>query len=115
MSKESRPAMPFYGKDWYTDPNVQEMSYADQGMYLRLCWHCWADGGVPDQPERLMRILQVDKATFEKSFPKLRPCFEAVDGKLIHRKIERIRAELDSFRAKKSRAGKAGAEKRWRE
>jgi len=116
MAKESRPAMPFYGKDFYSDINVVLMTNAEQGMYLRLLWHCWSEGSVPDDTERLSRLLQVDRAEFEEeSFPKLRACFEAADGRLVHRKIERIRAELDSFRAKKSRAGKKGAEKRWRE
>jgi uncharacterized protein YdaU (DUF1376 family) len=116
MAKESRPAMPFYGKDFYGDVNVVLMTIAEQGMYLKMIWYCWSEGSVPDDPERLSRLFQVDRATFEKeSFSKLRACFEAADGRLVHRKIERIRAELDEFRNKKKRAGKKGAEKRWRE
>jgi uncharacterized protein YdaU (DUF1376 family) len=115
MAKEPRPAMPFYGRDFYDDLSVQEMDLAEQGAYLRLIWLCWSEGAIPDDAERIARILKVPEtaAFIEKSFGKLRACFDSVDGTLVHGKIERIRAEFESFRKAKSEAGKKGAEARW--
>jgi hypothetical protein len=115
MAKEARPSMPFYGKDGYDDINVQEMDYAEQGIYLRLCWLCWTEGGVPDDGERLARILKVaDPIAFvQHSFVRLRGCFNAIDGTLVHGKIEKIRAELEDYRRAKAEAGRKGAESRW--
>jgi uncharacterized protein YdaU (DUF1376 family) len=110
VAKEKRPAMLFYGKDWYNDIRVQEMDYAEQGMYLLLCWLCWSEGSIPDDGERIARILRVEVGPFvEKSFSRIRSCFNAVEGRLIHGKVEEIRSEVDGF----SQRQRDKANRRW--
>jgi hypothetical protein len=102
--------MLFYGKDWYNDIRVQEMDYAEQGMYLLLCWLCWSEGSIPDDGERIARILRVEAGPFvDKSFSRIRACFNAVDGRLIHGKVEEIRTEVDEF----SQRQRDRANRRW--
>jgi len=106
--------MLFYGREFYDDIHVQEMDYAAQGMYLRLCWLCWSEGSIPADPERVARILKVDPDKFAVSAALILGCFqEGSPGRLIHPKVEKIRAEVDAFSEKKSRAGRLGNEIRW--
>src|SRR5271166_6594185 len=39
--KEKRPAMLFYGREFYEDINVMAMSFEQQCVYIRLLWLCW--------------------------------------------------------------------------
>lgn len=107
--------MLFYGREFYDDINVQEMSYAEQGMYLRLCWLCWAEGSIPQDPARVARILKMDPDEFTPSASAILGCFrEGEPGRLIHPKVEKLRQEADEIHCQKSRAGRLGNEKRWR-
>ncbi len=114
MAKEHRPAMLFYGREFYGDINVMAMTLEERGAYVHLCWLCWSEGSVPDDASVIARIVQpADSEAFAgKSFPKLRACFEAIDGRLTHRKVEKIRAEVTAFSENQSERAKRGWEKR---
>lgn len=120
MPKEQDPAMLFYGKDFYDDIHVCAMNYTQQGMYLRLLWFCWAEGGIPADPERLRVLLRRTPEEWAEDWPLLSVCFAGpmIDERngaeiLINRKIERIREARHAYRMAASERGRVAAEKRW--
>jgi hypothetical protein len=66
------PYMPFFGRDFYDDDRVAQMSYHEQGIYLRLLWHQWVNGSLPAAPEDLARI------TLEPVPERVLACFPIV-------------------------------------
>ena len=108
--RNSPSRMLFYGREFYGDINVMAMTLEERGAYVHLCWLCWSEGSVPDDANVIARIVQpADTEAFvQQSFPKLRACFEASDGRLSHRKVEKIRAEVTAFQRKPVRTGQAG-------
>jgi hypothetical protein len=121
--KEIRPAMLFYGRDYFTDINVITMTAEQECSYLRGIWWCWQEKYLPDDMRKLAAICgkNMSVETFEQQvWPALKPCFTLVqnpDGESgsvwIHKKVESIREEINKFSSKRAEAGKVGAEVRW--
>ena len=42
------PWFPFYGRDFYLDEKVRLLSLRQEAMYLRLLWHQWEEGSIPE-------------------------------------------------------------------
>jgi hypothetical protein len=109
--------MPFYGREFYADENVLVMNLEQEGAYLRLLWLCWQEGSIPPDTVKLAAMCKnVSARKFERTiWPALVGCFTPTpDGRLIHPKVEALRAAKDRFRDECSTAGKRGAEIRWR-
>jgi uncharacterized protein YdaU (DUF1376 family) len=115
MAKEKAPHMPWYGRDFYGDENVLVMNLEQEGAYLRLLWNCWQEGSIPEDTAKLAAICKnVPIRRFEREiWPTLRGLFVAGGGRLVHRKVELIRAGKEAFQKKCSDAGKIGNERRW--
>jgi uncharacterized protein YdaU (DUF1376 family) len=117
-AKGKEPYLPFYGRDFYDDENVMVMDLAQQGAYLKLLWKCWSEGSIPADPEKLAAMTGTARKAFEASiWPKLERCFHALishPDRLTNGRIERLRAERESFIGACSEAGKRGAEAKWR-
>ncbi len=115
--KEKKPAMLWYGREFYEDRNVQVMNLAQKGAYMKLLWVCWQDGMIPADTSELAAICDntpVD--VFERDFwPKLNRCFipAATTGFLMNNKVEKVRAADAQYHERQASAGRAGAEKRW--
>lgn len=121
MPKEQDPAMLFYGKDFFDDIHVCAMNYAQQGMYIRLLWWCWSEGGIPANPEHLRVLLKRTPEEWAEDWPLLSVCFfgpmmdpNGATEILISRKVEKIREARHAYRKAASDRGRAAAEKRWK-
>ncbi|MGB9454650.1 MAG: hypothetical protein WCB12_01315 [Bryobacteraceae bacterium] len=115
MAKEKVPQLPFYGREFYSDENVLVMSLEQEAVYMRLCWNCWQEGSIPDDAAKLAAICKnTQRDYFETSiWPAVRPCFESTSGaRLIHGKVEELRAKLRRFMLGSSQGGKNSAMKR---
>jgi uncharacterized protein YdaU (DUF1376 family) len=116
--KDAAPWMPFFGRDFYADENVMLMTLEQEGAYMRLLWHCWQEGSLPNEQKRLAAIAdrcEVQRFT-ETIWPAVAPCFtKRPDGRLIQKRVEQERAIKDEIREKRSEAGKLGNAKRWGE
>ena len=116
MAKEKAPHMPWYGREFYSDENVIVMTLEQEAAYLRLLWNCWQEGSIPRDTAKLAAISKnVAPRRFERMiWPALVNCFtETPDGRLMHPKVEALRAAKNHFRAECSEAGKRGAGIRW--
>ena len=110
MAKENSPAFQFYPREFEGDENVKVMNLEEVGAYVRLMCTCWTEGSIPDDMERLARMLNVTKRKMEKLWPILEPCFQpGKDGRLVNPRLERERDKQRRYREKKSKAGKKGA------
>jgi uncharacterized protein YdaU (DUF1376 family) len=115
--KEKAPHMPWYGREFYADENVLVMSLEQEAAYLRLVWNCWQEGSIPKDLAKLAAICKnMPLRKFERTiWPALIDCFsETADGRLVHQKVEDLRAAKDRFKTECSAAGKRGADARWR-
>ncbi len=105
MAKE--PYFPFYYRDFMV--STGEMTDAEVGKYLRYLIHQWEKGSIPGDPS-MIQTIRFDShlwETLESKFPL------GDDGRRRNPRLEEIRLERDQYIAKRSAAGKVGAEARW--
>ena len=113
---DKRPAFQWYPKDYLTDENVVVMTLEEEGAYRRLIDYCWLHGSLPNDTERMAPLCKTDGTRMAQLWPAIEPCFQQMNGdanRLVHPRLEKERKKQDEYREKKSRAGKAGADKRW--
>lgn len=111
---EKLPYYPRYPKDYLTDENVAVMSLEEEGAYGRLMDHCWIEGSIPDDLDRLARLCRTTPEHMERLWPALRPCFDpAAEGRLDHPRLAIERRKAARKSRKLSNAGSRGAENRW--
>lgn len=116
-SKSSKaPAFQFYPKDYLSDAKTRAMTFKQRGMYWDLVSHCWLEGGLPEDPVEIARILGITTpARFKQSdWPVISRCFRRIEGKgHQHPRLEIERRKQRQHKAERSEAGKLGAFKRW--
>ena len=100
------PEFQFYAGDWLSSQRVALMSLEEEGGYIRLLAFCWQHGSIPDDPERIARLLGKGAST------TLATMFEPGGNGLVNRRLEEVRLEQLAWRAKSSEGGKKSAEKR---
>ena len=108
--------MPWYGREFYADENVLVMTLEQEGAYLRLLWNCWQEGSIPTDTAKLAALCKNSpQKKFERDiWPMLRDLFVARDdGRLVHHKVESLRAAKEQRRTERSAAGRRGNQKRW--
>ena len=112
--KGKAPAMPVYVREYMTDEHVLLMSLEQEGAYLRLLFHQWLEGTIPDDMPSLARLLRVTPQKMRSMWPRIAPCFvSAGPSRLVNPTLEQVRTSSDEYRKKAAEDGKRGAEKRW--
>jgi len=112
------PAFQFYPADFLADAKVAVMTDEQIGIYIRLMCHCWLEGFIPSDLEKVSRICRRSREDMERLWPEIRECFrEDADDpiKLLHPRLEKERCKQQEHKKQKTIAGKAGAAKRWAE
>ena len=108
--------MPWYGREFYADENVLVMTLEQEAAYLRLLWNCWQEGSIPTDIAKLAALCKnFPQKKFERDiWPALCNLFVARDdGRLVHHKVELLRAAKEQLRAKWSEGARLANEKRW--
>lgn len=114
--KFNYPWFPFYGFDFYNSAEVQAMDNAEQGVYVRLLWLCWCNGGIPDNMDILRGVCRFDSPAMAKSWPRLSRCFihnPEIEGMLYNIRQHEEREKVIADHAGRSADGARGAAKRW--
>ena len=122
---EKAPAMPFYGKDIYTDERTLRLSYAHQGLYVRLLWWQWSEGSIPAAIDEIADMIGKARDT-RHLFPGVAQFFEAhpdLKGRLWNLRLEDARRKLMNHRhggpkaaeARRQKSGVIAGEKREQE
>lgn len=108
------PSYPWYPRDYEFDEEVKLMSYEQEGIYRRLLDHQWFHAGIPMDPKQIALLVpKVSPRRFLVLWHGIASKFHEADGRLVNPKLERVRAEWDTYRSTKSHAGQKGAASRW--
>lgn len=114
MSDDKSPAFPFYPKDYESDENVKMMTLEQEGAFLRLLCHAWLHESIPGDVPSLAKICRVAPSKMARLWPGVKPCFHRDDaGRLVNRKLEKIREGQRRFRQERSESGRKGAARKW--
>lgn len=114
MSDDKSPAFPFYPKDYESDENVKMMTLEQEGVFLRLLCHAWLHESIPGDVPSLAKICRVAPSKMARLWPGVKPCFHRDDaGRLVNRKLEKIRDGQRRFRQERSESGRKGAARKW--
>ena len=106
---------------FWTDEDVEWMTYQQVGMYKRLMWHQWQNGSIPTDPSKLARLLCRGPEVFDRTSiaPLLGPLIAPFDqvpgepGRMRQKRLHETREEWRFVRERNRESGKKGAEKRW--
>jgi len=103
--------MPFYVGDYLSATG--RLTTEQHGAYLLILLDYWKNGPPPNDDVVLAQLARLSAAAWRKAKPALLGFFEVTDGHLIQKRVERERERTVGIVEERSKAGKAGAAKRW--
>jgi len=109
--KKTNTWMPVYVGDYLAD--TQRLTTEQHGSYILLLLDYWRNGPPPTDDAILCSITRLKMTRFRKHKNVLLSFFTVEGGKLIHKRVERERQRANGITDERSKAGKAGAAKRW--
>jgi uncharacterized protein YdaU (DUF1376 family) len=109
--KRSDTWMPFYVGDYLSA--TTRLTTEQHGAYFLLLLDYWKNGPPPNDDAVLAQIVRMSPAAWRKAKPALIGFFDQADGHLIQRRVEKERDRASNVTEERSKAGKAGAAKRW--
>jgi len=108
MPNDKSPAFQHYPKDILSSLRVAMMTLEEEGAYRRALDFCWLNGSLPNDPEKLARVI--GKGCSVEIANTVRTMF-IVDKKnpqqIFHERLETERKKQKAFRQSKSKAGTA--------
>lgn len=105
--KGKPPAFQMYANDFIT--GAMTMSLAERGAYATLMCQQWDKGGIPDDPDKLARLMVCDRSEAVLIWDAIRSKFErGPDGLYRNQRIETERKKQRAFRRKQKKNGKLG-------
>ena len=97
------PAFQFYPGDYLSSQRVSLMTLEEEGAYIRLLCYCWKHGHIPSDPIQLAHLI--GKGASVALATKVSKMFLDKGGsRLVHDKLEELRAERNRW-VEKSRQG----------
>ena len=99
---------PLHANDWLSSKKVTLMSPAEEGAYIRLLCHAWADPdcALPDDDDKLARLSRLG-SDWKAASTTLRACFiphPTKVGLLINQRLSQERVKVKKW-MEKSRLG----------
>ena len=101
--------MPLYVNDFIASTMV--MSAAERGAYISLLCHAWIDDGLTSDKAKLARLAGCDRMELKAALERF---YLDESGRYRHKRMEEVREEVMENRKKLTKAGKKGAEARWK-
>jgi hypothetical protein len=106
---------------WYVDAvldseRVAMLTLTEEGAYRRAIDRAWKKGSIPSDPEVCAKTI--GKKCTPKIAEKVLTLFVPMPGnpeRMINAKLEQVRKEQKRLYLQKSKAGKEGMRKRWKE
>jgi uncharacterized protein YdaU (DUF1376 family) len=104
MSKP--PAFQFYPGDWLSSTRIALMTPAEEGAYIRLLCHAWADPqcSLPNDDDALASLSRLGEGWFNESGSKIKGCFKVKGNRLVNERLK-IEREKQKKWLEKSRLG----------
>lgn len=111
------PAFPFYPDDFAADGVVEAMSTEAVGAYILILCKAWREnpvGTIPDDDKVLARWARLSSKAWASCRESVLAAFsDGDDGRFHQKRMMAVYQEMLENSAKKGRAGKVGAQKRW--
>src|SRR4051812_7549843 len=116
MATESRPAFPFYVRDWRSSLKVQKMTFDERGRFLELLIEQWEHGAAPSSPGACAALIGGTEASWQRAWAALAQHFvpRKRDGLFVNRKLEGIRRKQQEYQKAQAVSGLKGARARWK-
>jgi uncharacterized protein YdaU (DUF1376 family) len=113
MAKEQAPAFQFYPRDFIADGDQAAMSLEQVGAYIRMLSYAWLKVGLPDDVDKIARMIRGEVATVSEV---LAEHFQRVEGPLgvrfVNPRQEEERRKQAKFRRQQQLKGRASANRR---
>ncbi len=106
------PAYQEYAAAMLADARYRLMTLAERGLLDTLRRECWVNGGLPEKPATLAKMLSFDQAEIAAALPAIMPFFVVKDGKIVCPELDELRATYSERRERQAAGGKRSAEKR---
>lgn len=106
------PAYQEYAAAMLADARYRLMTLAERGLLDTLRRECWVNGGLPEKPATLAKMLSFDQAEIAAALPAIMPFFVVKDGKIVCPELEDLRATYADRRERMATGGKRSADKR---
>jgi uncharacterized protein YdaU (DUF1376 family) len=111
MADRSDTWMPFYVGDYLSATG--RLTTEQHGAYLLILLDYWKNGPPPNDDAVLAALARMSPAAWRKAKNALIGFFDVRDGLLIQKRVEKERQRTTEITDERSKAGKAGAAKRW--
>lgn len=109
MANDTTAYMPLWVGDYLAD--TSHLTTQEHGTYLLLIMHYWRNGPLPTDKRKLCRITKQSRYT--NCITILDEFFTEKDGRWHHKRIDKELEKVHEYKAKRSNAGKVGAQARW--
>ena len=113
MAADSLAMMPWFPRDFIA--STRAMRLAERGAYRELLDYQWEMGSLPDDHERLARLLGITADEFADIWPGIEDKFLTSGGKMFNQRLEEHRKKALEQREKKRRAAEKTNAKRYGE
>ena len=106
---------PIYAMEMLSDVDFQTWTPGERGCWITLSTRCWADGSIPEDPERMAKICGCNVQEFLKHWPGIASKFSQHlgSGRLTSNRIEVERLAAIQNAEQRRKRGEAGATARW--
>ena len=106
------PAYQEYAANMLAKIEYRKMSLAERGLMDTLRRECWVNGGLPENPGILARVLHYDQAEVEAALPSVMPFFAIERDRIVCPELENYRTHLAEARERQAAGGRRSANKR---
>lgn len=117
MAKKAPPAFQFYASDWLGSTRIALMTSEQEGAYIRLLAHAWADEdcSIPAD-DKSLAVLSRLGGRWAKHGRQILDCFEphpALENRLVNRKLHDVQEFSHEMSRRGAIGGKRSANIRW--
>lgn len=112
MGNRDLPWMPLFPADFLT--GTQHWSFAERGAYILLLMYDWILDGIPDEDERLSKMIGMDFSEFNAVWPMIRNKFVSdMSGKLRNPRLSEHRDKAKRVMEMRKVGAFVTNQKRW--
>ncbi len=105
------PAFLLYATDFIV--GTAEMGLAETGAYIKLLCHQWDKGTLPNDTEKLYRLVGATQPAEKETVNNILNKFEVRGETLVNPKLEAVKNIQQEFRNKRVQSAKKAAQARW--
>ena len=103
---------PWYIADWRESETRIRLSLPERALYRELLDYCYLEGSLPIEEIQLSRIASCTAAEIRRYLPAVQPLFYLEGERMLHSKVNEVRAKLAKYHEQKRHAGSASGRTR---